>query len=83
MDEAKYNSQIEKIASLITQDKTPLDEQDPRKLKKYYDFAKENYSLEGEAIEQLVNEAFLYLKLKTAKDVDPIKEGDKYGAGFS
>ena len=83
MSDSEYNSQIEKIASLIVQDKTSLDEQDPQKLQKYYDFVKTNFKLEGEAVTELVNEAFLYLKLKTAKDIDPLQEGDNFGAGFS
>ncbi len=83
MSDSEYNSQIEKIASLIVNDKTPLDENDPQKLQKYYDFVKTNFKLEGESATQLVNEAFLYLKLKTAKDVDPIQKGDNFGAGFS
>ena len=78
-----YNSQIEKIASLITQDKTSLDEQDITKLQKYIDFAKKNYNLKDEAAMQLVNEAFLYLKLKSAENIDPLQEADKFGAGFS
>ena len=83
MSDSEYNSQIEKVASLIVRDKTSLDEQDPQKLQKYYDFVKTNFKLEGESIIQLVNEAFLYLKLKTAKDIDPIQKGDNFGAGFS
>jgi len=78
-----YNFQIEKIASLITQDKTLLDEQDLAKLQKYVDFAKKNYNLKDEAAMQLVNEAFLYLKLKSAENIDPLQEADKFGAGFS
>jgi len=39
--------------------------------------------LEGEPTTQLVNEAFLYLKLKESTDADPIKNGDQFGAGFS
>jgi len=78
-----YNLQIEKIASLITQDKTSLDEQDITKLQKYIDFAKKNYKLKDEAAMQLVNEAFLYLKLKSAENIDPLQEADKFGAGFS
>ncbi|MEX1053859.1 MAG: hypothetical protein WEC35_05605 [Nitrosopumilaceae archaeon] len=78
-----YNFQIEKIASLITQDKTSLDEQDQTKLQKYIDFAKKNYNLKDEAAMQLVNEAFLYLKLKSAENIDPLQEADKFGAGFS
>ena len=83
MNDDKYNSQIEKIASLIVEDKISLDEQKSEKLQKYYDFVKTNFKLEGEAATQLVNEAFLYLKLKTSSDVDPLQEGDKFGAGFS
>lgn len=78
-----YNLQIEKIASLITQDKISLDEQDLVKLQKYIDFAKKNYKLKDEAAMQLVNEAFLYLKLKSAENIDPLQEADKFGAGFS
>ena len=78
-----YNLQIEKIASLITQDKISLDEQDLVKLQKYVDFAKKNYKLKDEAAMQLVNEAFLYLKLKSAENIDPLQEADKFGAGFS
>jgi len=78
-----YNFQIEKIASLITQDKTSLDEQDLAKLQKYVDFAKKNYNLKDEAALQIVNEAFLYLKLKSAENIDPLQEADKFGAGFS
>jgi hypothetical protein len=83
MSEEEYNSRIEKIAEQITKDKTPLDEQSPKKLQRYYDFVKTNYNLEGEPAFLIVNEAFLYLKLKNSKDVDPIKEGDQFGAGFS
>lgn len=32
---------------------------------------------------EIVNEALLYLMLKTANDVDPLQQGDKFGAGFS
>jgi len=78
-----YNSKIEKIALLITQDKTSLDEQDLVKLQKYVDFAKKNYNLKDEAAMQLVNEAFLYLKLKSSENIDPLQEADKFGAGFS
>ena len=83
MSESEYNQRIEKVASLIVLDNISFDEQDPQKLKKYYDFVKTNFNLEGEPASQLVNEAFLYLKLKSAKDVDPLQEGDKFGAGFS
>ena len=83
MSEEEYNSRIENIAEQIIKDKISIDEQDPKKLQRYYDFVKTNYNLEGEPAVQIVNEAFLYLKLKNSKDVDPIKEGDQFGAGFS
>lgn len=83
MNESEYNSQIEKIALLIAADKIALDEQDPKKLQKYYDLAKKNFGLEQESAIQLVNEAFLYLKLKTADSIDPLQHGDEFGAGFS
>ena len=83
MNDSEYNSKIEKISSLIIQDNISIDEQDPKKLQKYYDFVKTNFNLEGEEAIQLVNEAFLYLKLKNSGDVDPLQDGDKFGAGFS
>ena len=83
MNDSEYNSKIEKIASLIIEDNISVDEQDPKKLQKYYDFVKTNFNLEGEESVQLVNEAFLYLKLKNSGDVDPLQDGDKFGVGFS
>ena len=81
--ENEYNSRIENVASLIIRDQTSLDEQDPQKLKKYYQYVKTNFKMEGEFAKEFVNEAFLYLKLRNAQDVDPIKEGEQFGAGFS
>lgn len=63
MDESEYNSQIKKIASLMTGDKLSPDEQDPQKLKKYHDYAKTNFKLNDESALQLVYESLLYLKL--------------------
>ncbi|MGI0047163.1 MAG: hypothetical protein ACREBB_08255 [Nitrosotalea sp.] len=83
MSESEYNSQIEKIASMITEDGTSLDEQDPTKLQKYHDFVEKHFRLSGEPASQLVNEAFLYLKLKNSDSVDPLQHGDEFGAGFS
>ncbi len=82
MNDSERNSQIEKIASQIISDKTSLDEQSPGKLQKYYDYAEKNFHLKGDDVILLVNEAFLYLKLKNS-DFDPLQEGDKFGAGFS
>jgi len=46
---------------MILADSISLDEQEQNKLKKYHDFAKQNYGLEQDAESELVNEAFLYL----------------------
>lgn len=83
MDESEYNKQIEKIATMMTQDKISPNEQDPKKLEKYHYFAKKNFNLKDEAAIQLVYEALLFLKLKESESVDPLQEGDKFGAGFS
>lgn len=83
MDDSVYNSQIEKIASLITEDNLSIDEQDPKKLEKYRDFAKTNFNLTDESALQLVYETLLYLKIKNSENIDPLQEGDKFGAGFS
>jgi len=60
MDESKYKSQIEKISSLMTDDKLSPDAQDTNILKKYHDFAKTNLKLSDEAALQLVYEALLF-----------------------
>lgn len=83
MNESEYNSQIEQVALILAEDKISVDEHDPKKLQKYYDFARKKFQLENEAAVQLVNEAFLYLKLKTADSVDLLQRGDEFGAGFS
>ncbi len=83
MDDEAHNSQITKIAYMIIKDKISLDEQDSKKLQKYTDFAKSKFDLSDDDSSQLVNEAFLYLKLKNANDYDPLQEADKFGAGFS
>ena len=83
MDESEHNSRIEKIAEKILSDNIPLDEQKQEVLKKYHDFVKENYHLDDDSASELVNEAFLYLQLKQAPDIDPLTKGDQFGAGFS
>jgi len=82
MSDYNHNSQIENVASQIISDKISLDEQNPKRLQKYYDYAKTNFKLKEDDAILLVNEAFLYLKLKST-DFDPLQEGDKFGAGFS
>ena len=83
MEESEHNSRIEKIAEMILSDNISLDTQEQNMLKKYHDFAKENYNLDQDSASELVNAAFLYLQLKQAPDIDPLTKGDQFGAGFS
>ena len=83
MGESEHNLRIEKIAEMILSDNISLDIHEQDKLKKYHDFAKQNYHLDQNAAYEIVNEAFLYLKLKEGPDIDPLTKGDQFGAGFS
>jgi hypothetical protein len=83
MSESVYDSQIEEISSMILGDKISLDEQSENKFKKYHDFAKKQFHLDEEQSIQIVNESFLYLKLKGSDSADPLQNGDQFGAGFS
>ena len=83
LSNTEHDLRIEKIAQMILSDHVSIDEQDQIKLKKYYDFAVQNYSLENNMAQELVHEAFLYLKLKDGGDIDPLTKGDEFGAGFS
>ena len=83
MKESEHNSRIEEIDKMILSDNISLDTQEQNVLKKYHNFAKENYNLDQDSASELVNEAFLYLQLKQAPDIDPLTKGDQFGAGFS
>ena len=83
MKESEHNSRIEEIAKMILSDNISLDTQEQNVLKKYHNFAKENYNLDQDSASELVNEAFLYLQLKQAPDIDPLTKGDQFGAGSS
>ena len=83
MTNSEYESQIEKISSLMVDDTLSVNEQDPKKLEKYHEFAKSNFNLNDESAMQLVYEALLYLKLKDSESTDPLQQGDQFGAGFS
>ena len=67
----------------MVDDKLSPDEQDPNKLEKYHDYAKINFKISEEPALQLVYESLLYLKLKNLDSLDPLQEGDRFGAGFS
>ena len=83
MEKSEHDLRIEKIAEMLTSDNISIDEQDQNKLKKYHNFAKASYGLDDIHAAELVNEAFLYLNLKSGVDIDPLTKGDQFGAGFS
>ena len=83
MEEKQHNAQIEKIATLLTDDNVSVDEQDPQKLQKYKDQTVSDCNINEDEAIKIVYEALLYLKLKNSSGVDPIQKGDQFGAGFS
>ena len=83
MEEKKHNAQIEKIATMLTDDNVSVDEQDPQKLQKYKDQTVSDCNISEDEAIKIVYEALLYLKLKNSSGVDPIQKGDQFGAGFS
>lgn len=83
MEENKYNSLIEKIATMIENDGVSVDEQDVQKLQKYKEHVKSNSNLTDDDSMEIVYESLLYLKLKNSDSGDPLQKGDEFGAGFS
>tara|TARA_B100000029_G_scaffold431864_1_gene443672 strand:+ start:54 stop:302 length:249 start_codon:yes stop_codon:yes gene_type:complete len=82
MDDNIRNDIVVKISKKITEDNISLDEQDTSILGDYEKFAVSLGVNESDAAE-IVSEAFLYLKMQETTDIDPIKQGDQFGAGFS
>ena len=83
MEESKYNSLIEKIATMIENDGVSVDEQNVHKLQKYKEYVKSNSNLSDDDSMEIVYESLLYLKLKNSDSGDPLQKGDEFGAGFS
>ncbi|MGD8431342.1 MAG: hypothetical protein PVJ16_05150 [Nitrosopumilaceae archaeon] len=83
MEEKHHNAQIEKIATMLTDDNVSVDEQDPQKLQKYKNQTVSDCNVSEDEAIKIVYEALLYLKLKNSSGVDPIQKGDQFGAGFS
>lgn len=83
MNDAKHNSEIEKIANLMVHDNISPDEQDVVKLEKYKNQVKEDCNLDDEESLKLVYESLLYRKLKSADSGDLLDKGTDFGAGFS
>jgi hypothetical protein len=83
VDENKYNSLVEKIATMIENDGVSIDEQNIEKLQKYKEHVKSNSNLTDDDSMDIVYESLLYLKLKNSDSGDPLQKGDEFGAGFS
>ena len=82
MDDNFRNECIDKIASKISDEKISVDEPSPENLVYLQKFAI-TLGLDISNTEEIVNEAFLYIAMKNAKDIDPLTKGDEFGAGFS
>ena len=82
MDDNLRNQYVEKIASKITEENIPLDEPSSGVMEYLQKFAI-SLGIDISNTEELVHEAFLYLTMKNAGDVDPLTKGDQFGAGFS
>lgn len=86
MGEPGYgDEEVSRMAGILERDGVSADEQDAARLDPYFGDAAGRPGVAGRAeAEQLVYEALLYLKLKSAPaSADPLQEGDRFGAGFS
>ena len=83
MDDSERNSFVLEIVKKLQTDNISPDEHDPVVLKRYFNFAATELKIEISAVKEIVNEAFLYLKMQQTTDIDPVKEGDRFAAGFS
>ncbi len=82
MDDNFRNSCIENIAQKITQEKISTNDVSTKTIEYLQKFAI-TLGVDISKTEELVNEAFLYISMKNAGDVDPLTQGDQFGAGFS
>ena len=82
MDDNLRNQYVEKIATKITEENIPLDDPSSDVMEYLQKFAI-SLGIDISKTEELVHEAFLYLSMKNAGDVDPLTKGDQFGAGFS
>ena len=82
MDDTHRNHCIEKIALKISGEKISLDDPSSENIEFLQKFAM-TLGVDNSLTAEGVNEAFLYIAMKNAKDVDPLTKGDEFGAGFS
>ena len=82
MDDNFSNQCIEKISLKISEENIPTDETPAEQIEYLQKFAI-SLGVDISNTEEVVNETFLYIAMKNAKDIDPLTKGDEFGAGFS
>ena len=82
LDDNFRNQCIEKIALKITEENMSVDNPSSETMDYLQKFAI-SLGVDISNTEEVVNEAFLYIAMKSAKDIDPLTKGDEFGAGFS
>ena len=82
LDDNFRNQCIEKIALKITEENISVDNPSSETMDYLQKFAI-SLGVDISNSEEVVNEAFLYIAMKNAKDIDPLTKGDEFGAGFS
>ena len=82
LDDNFRNNCIEKIASKISKENISTDEPSAEIIEYLQKFAI-SLGVDISNTEEVVTEAFLYIAMKNAKDIDPLTKGDEFGAGFS
>ena len=82
LDDNFRNQCIEKIALKITEENISMENPSSETMGYLQKFAI-SLGVDISNTEEVVNEAFLYIAMKNAKDIDPLTKGDEFGAGFS
>ena len=82
LDDNFRNQCIEKIALKITGENISTGKTSTEQVEYLQKFAI-SLGVDISNTEEVVNEAFLYIAMKNAKDIDPLTKGDEFGAGFS
>ncbi|MBC8251751.1 MAG: hypothetical protein H8E89_09215 [Candidatus Nitrosopelagicus sp.] len=82
MDDNFRNQCIEKIALKLSEENISTNEPSFETIEYLQKFAV-SLGVDISNTEEVVNESFLYIAMKNAKDIDPLTKGDEFGAGFS
>lgn len=83
MSESQYNKNIEQLSQIMKKDGISPDEQNMSVLEKYQETAIQRFEIPQDKAEQFVYETLLYMKIKSSDGIDPLQQGDQFGAGFS